>query len=186
VKRLDERKTWRAGTVAAMAAVVGLASPAAAADQSTTTLQVSPLTAEAGSPVQLTAKVLCPGEPRGGNGLGVTFFDGGTTLATEPVVANGFASHVAKFTTTGTHTITAAYNGNDNCYASHGMATVTVTPAEDCAWGADPCRDGQGRPPGSPHCPTRTSTLGIDRAARPSESPDSSESPESPDLCRSW
>ncbi|MFI2299714.1 Ig-like domain-containing protein [Actinacidiphila glaucinigra] len=110
-----------------MTAVVGAASPAAA-DQSTTTLQISPTTAAAGSPVQLTARVFCPGEPGGGVGLGVTFFDGGNILDTRPVVANGFAGYVARFATTGTHTITAAYNGNVNCFASNAKATVTVTP----------------------------------------------------------
>ncbi|MET9876717.1 Ig-like domain-containing protein [Actinacidiphila glaucinigra] len=177
MKPWDTRKMWTAGAFAAIAAVVGVASPAAAADQSTTTLQVSPTTAAAGSPVQLTARVSCPGEPSGGNGLGVTFFDGGNILATQPVVANGFASYVARFTSSGTHTITAAYNGNDNCFASNTTATVTVTPAEYCSYGTDSCRDDQGRRPGSSECQTRRSAPVIHQAARHSGSPD---------RCRSW
>lgn len=177
MKSWDIRRTWTAAAFAAMTAVVGVASPAAAADQSTTTLQVSPTTAAAGSPVQLTARVFCPGEPGGGNGLGVTFFDGGDILETRPVVANGFANYVARFATTGTHTITAAYNGNVNCFASNAEATVTVTPAEYCSYGTDSCRDGQGRRPGSSECQTRRSAPGIHRAARPSRSHDG---------CRSW
>ncbi|MFE2541579.1 Ig-like domain-containing protein [Actinacidiphila glaucinigra] len=177
MKPWDTRKTWTAAAFAAIAAVVGVTSPAAAADQSTTTLLVSPTTAVAGSPVQLTARVFCPGEPGGGIGLGVTFFDGGDILATQPVVANGFASYVARFASSGTHTITAAYNGNVNCFASNAEATLTVTPAEYCAYGTDPCRDGQKRPAGSHECPSRRSVPAIDQAARPSGSPG---------RCRSW
>ncbi|MFJ5221223.1 Ig-like domain-containing protein [Streptomyces sp. NPDC088354] len=149
--------TWKAGAFAAIAAIVGFASPAAAAVPSTTAVQASPSTAVTGAPVQLTATVTCTGDPSGG--LGMTFFDGADTLATVPVGANGQANFTATFATTGTHTITAAYNGNDNCFASNATATVAVTAAEDCPWGPLPCRDGHAHPPGTHHpCPTRPST----------------------------
>ncbi|MFE2385448.1 Ig-like domain-containing protein [Streptomyces misionensis] len=128
---MARRHPRRQGTLiatAVLAAVVGLATPAAAAG-SLTTVQASPSTATVGSPVTLTATVACPQDPTGG--LGVTFFDGGDTLDTVPVDASGHATLATSFGTTGTHTITAAYNGNqvggEGCGASNGTTTVTVT-----------------------------------------------------------
>jgi hypothetical protein len=61
----------------------------------------------------------------------VTFFDGGTELPTVPVNSSGQATLTTSFSTTGSHEITAAYNGNQvgeaGCGASNGMTTVTVT-----------------------------------------------------------
>ncbi|MFC5955537.1 Ig-like domain repeat protein [Streptomyces pratens] len=116
---------WKTGTILALAAVVGLASPAAAAVNSTTTVTASPPEANVGVPVALTATVTCDDDPSGG--LGMTFFDGGDILNTVPVGADGQAEHTTAFTTTGTHTITAAYNGNDNCSASNNTTTVVVS-----------------------------------------------------------
>ncbi|MBQ0826169.1 Ig-like domain-containing protein [Streptomyces tagetis] len=110
----------------ALAAVVGLASPAWAVPSSTT-VTATPPSAEVDTPVQLAATVDCPADPTGG--LGVTFFDGSDLLDTVPVNANGQASYTATFTTTGTHTITAAYNGNADCDASNNTTTVQVTAA---------------------------------------------------------
>lgn len=128
---MARRNPRRPGTLiatAALALVVGLATPAAAADSSTT-VQASPSTATVGSPVTLTATVMCPEDPTGG--LGVTFFDGGDTLDTVPVDASGHATLATSFGATGPHTITAAYNGNqagdEGCGASNGTTTVTVT-----------------------------------------------------------
>lgn len=118
---------WKSGTILALAAVVGLASPAAAAADSTTTVTASPSAANVGVSVTLTATVTCDADPSGG--LGVTFFDGGNLLDTVPVSGSGQAQHRAAFTTTGTHTITAAYNGNDNCFASSNTTTVVVSAA---------------------------------------------------------
>lgn len=109
----------------ALAAVLGLASPAWAVPSSTT-VTASPQSAEVGTAVQLQATVDCPADPTGG--LGVTFFDGGNELGTAPVNANGQAGQTATFTTVGTHTITAAYNGNAECDASNNTTTVQVTP----------------------------------------------------------
>jgi hypothetical protein len=109
---------------AAMAAVVAVASPAAAA-QSGTTVQATPQTAAIGQSVGLTATVTCAEDPSGG--LGMTFFDGGDILATVPVGADGRAAYTAGFASTGAHTITAAYNGNDNCSASNSSTTVEVS-----------------------------------------------------------
>jgi hypothetical protein len=116
-------------TFAALA-VVAFASPAAAAPaavSSGTTVQASPSTAATGQPVDLSATVTCAGNPSGG--LGMTFFDGANLLTTIPVDADGTAAYTTSFTSTGAHTITAAYNGNDNCDASNSTTTVQVTAA---------------------------------------------------------
>ncbi|MYY19059.1 Ig-like domain repeat protein [Streptomyces sp. SID4912] len=87
----------------------------------------SPQSTEVNTPVQLAATVDCPADPTGG--LGVTFFDGGDLLDTVPVNANGQAGYTATFTTTGAHTITAAYNGTADCDAINNTTTVQVTAA---------------------------------------------------------
>ncbi|WP_234354585.1 Ig-like domain-containing protein [Streptomyces sp. NRRL WC-3618] len=125
MRRWQDRRMWKTGTILALAAVVSLASPAAAAVDSTTTVTASPPAANVGVSVTLTATVTCADDPTGG--LGVTFFDGGDLLDTVPVSTNGQAEHTTSFTTTGTHTITAAYNGNDNCFASSNTTTVVVS-----------------------------------------------------------
>ncbi|MEU9922503.1 Ig-like domain-containing protein [Streptomyces griseoluteus] len=114
----------------AIAAVLGLASPAAA-DETTTTVTATPQTTTAGSPVHLQAQVACSSNP--GGGLGVTFFDGSTELIpTVHVGADGRADYTTTFTP-GTHIITATYNGNGNgngsCAASSATTTVQVTSA---------------------------------------------------------
>ncbi|MFC5956274.1 Ig-like domain-containing protein [Streptomyces pratens] len=106
---------------------MAFASPAAAAEPSTTTVQASPSAATIGQPVTLTTTVTCAGDPSGG--LGMTFFDGGDILDTVPVTAAGAAVYTAHLSTVGTHTITAAYNGNDNCSASSAEATVVMSAA---------------------------------------------------------
>lgn len=108
----------------ALAVVLGLASPAWAVPSSTV-VTATPQSAEVGAPVQLAATVDCPADPTGG--LGVTFFDGGDLLDTVPVNANGQASYTATFATVGSHSITAAYNGNAECDASSNTTTVQVT-----------------------------------------------------------
>ncbi|MEU6383823.1 Ig-like domain-containing protein [Streptomyces bauhiniae] len=116
----------RLTVAAALAAVLGLASPAWAVPSSTT-VTASPQSATVNTPVQLLATVDCPADPTGG--LGVTFFDGGDLLDTVPVNANGQAGYTATFTTAGTHTITAAYNGNTDCDASNSTTNVQVSAA---------------------------------------------------------
>ncbi|MGW2181830.1 Ig-like domain-containing protein [Streptomyces sp. NPDC001732] len=111
-------------TSAALAIVLAAAAPAAAAPSSTS-VTASPSSAAVNSPVQLTASVTCDVDP--GGGLGVSFFDGGDLLGTVPVAANGQATYPASFTTAGTHTITAAYNGNGACDASNSTTTVQVS-----------------------------------------------------------
>lgn len=124
MRRWQERKAWGMAIPAAMAAVVAVASPAAAA-QSGTTVQATPQTAAIGQSVGLTATVTCAEDPSGG--LGMTFFDGGDILATVLVGADGGAAYTASFASAGAHTITAAYNGNPNCSASNGSTTVEVS-----------------------------------------------------------
>ncbi|WP_189109084.1 Ig-like domain-containing protein [Streptomyces camponoticapitis] len=111
---------------AALAAVLGLATPAWAVP-STTTVTATPQTAAVGDQVQLAATVDCPADPTGG--LGVTFFDGSTLLDTVPVDANGLAGLTTTFSTVGSHTITAAYNGSAECDASNSTTAVQVTSA---------------------------------------------------------
>jgi hypothetical protein len=126
VKSLKNRVTWSLATATAvMTAAVAVASPAAAAVPSTTAVQASPSSATTGQAVTLTATVTCAGDPSGG--LGMTFFDGGDLLNTVPVSSGGVATYSAQFATVGTHTITAAYNGNDNCNASNGTTTVAIS-----------------------------------------------------------
>lgn len=110
----------------ALTAVLGLATPAEAVASSTTVV-ATPQSTAVGAPVQLTATVTCTGDPSGG--LGMTFFDGSNQLNTVPVAADGQAIYSTTFSTVGTHTITAAYNGNGTCDASNGTTTVQVTTA---------------------------------------------------------
>ncbi|MFF4659374.1 Ig-like domain-containing protein [Streptomyces sp. NPDC001381] len=128
MKRTHHRRTWKTATAVALAAVVGLASPAVAAPTtSTTSVTASPAAAYAGAYVTLNVTVTCEGDPSG-NPLGVTFFDGADPLEPNAAVGpDGKAVKTVKFTTPGSHVITAAYNGNDNCFASSGKTTVEVT-----------------------------------------------------------
>ncbi|MFD8685931.1 Ig-like domain-containing protein [Streptomyces sp. NPDC059651] len=111
-------------TVAA-ATLLSLATSAAAADPSSTTVQATPAAATTGQLVTLDATVTCSSDPS--DGLGVSFFDGTELLATAPVSTDGHSSLTTGFTTTGTRTITAAYNGDDSCSASNGTTTITVS-----------------------------------------------------------
>ncbi|NXY93063.1 Ig-like domain repeat protein [Streptomyces sp. BR123] len=120
------RGRTRLVVVTALAAVLGLGSPAWAVPSSTT-VTATPQSAAVGAPVHLVATVDCPSDPAGG--LGVTFFDGSDLLGTVPVQANGQAGYIATFATTGSHSITAAYNGNADCDASHSTTVVQVTSA---------------------------------------------------------
>jgi Bacterial Ig-like domain (group 3) len=97
---------------------------------STTTVEASPAQANTGQEIVLTATVTCPGfSPTGG--LGVTFFAGPDLLDTVPVGANGQATLTTSFDTPGNRTITAAYNGNQNCSASNDTTVVQVSEAPD-------------------------------------------------------
>ncbi|MER5895400.1 Ig-like domain-containing protein [Streptomyces sp. NPDC001876] len=111
----------------AAATVLSLAPSAAALDPSSTTVQATPSPATTGQLVTLDATVTCTSDPS--SGLGVSFFDGPNLLATAPVSAGGRSSLTTGFTTTGTHDITAAYNGDDTCGASSSNTTVTVSRA---------------------------------------------------------
>lgn len=126
---LRSRQRRGVGTTLALtvSALVAFAAPAAAQVLSSTSVQAVPSSAASGQAVALDATVTCAGDPSGG--LGMTFFDGANLLATVPVAADGTATYSTSFTTTGTHTITAAYNGNGNCDASNNTTTVDVTAA---------------------------------------------------------
>jgi hypothetical protein len=124
---------WQIGRILLPAALVpvtlaGLAvsaTQASAQVDSTTTVTASPMVAGVGQSVTLTAEVTCAGDPSGG--LGLSFSDGPNLIATVPVDSSGDASLTTTFSTAGTHTITASYDGNSNCYASYSTMTVTVT-----------------------------------------------------------
>ena len=112
------------------AALAGLAvsatqASAQALDPTSTTVQASPASASVGQAVTLTAEVSCPADPSGG--LGVTFFDGSNLVATVPVDSSGNGSLTTNFSATGSHVITAAYNGDTDCAASNNTTTVDVT-----------------------------------------------------------
>ncbi|MET9062859.1 Ig-like domain-containing protein [Streptomyces antibioticus] len=130
-------KAWFMVVPAALAAVGAFASPALAAEPSTTSVQTTPSSASTGEQVHLTATVTCTADPSGG--LGVTFFDGATLLDTVPVAADGTAQLNTTFTAPGTHSITGAYNGNDNCGASSGTSTVQVSAAPTPPSGTGAC-----------------------------------------------
>ncbi|SEG52547.1 Ig-like domain (group 3) [Actinacidiphila yanglinensis] len=112
---------------AAAAAVVALAPSAAAVDTSSTTVEASPSSATTGRLVVLDATVTCTSDPS--TGLGVSFFDGDNLLATAPVSTDGQSFLTTGFTTTGTHIITATFNGDAGCGASHATTDVTVSRA---------------------------------------------------------
>ncbi len=138
-------RNWWGSAATALVAVVAFATPAAAQESSTTTVQAVPSSAAVGAPVELIATVSCPNDPSGG--LGVTFFDGGDILDTKQVGADNTARLPdTTFDTVGTHTITAAYNGNAECFASSASTTVTVsatpTPPSPPASPQTPCRCG--------------------------------------------
>jgi len=110
---------------AALAAVLGLASPAAAVG-STTAVTATQFSTALGAVVRLQAAVACASDPSGG--MGVTFWDGSTNLGTVSVGVDGKAAQLALFTT-GTHEVTAAYSGNGECDASSATTTVEVSAA---------------------------------------------------------
>ncbi|MEU0673474.1 Ig-like domain-containing protein [Streptomyces sp. NPDC006172] len=111
-------------TSAALAVVLATATSAAAAPSSTS-VTAAPASTTVGSPVQLTATVTCGSDPSGG--LGMSFFDGADLLDTVPVGIDGQANYIVSFSSTGTHNITAAYNGNGACDASNSTTTVQVS-----------------------------------------------------------
>lgn len=137
MKACRARKAGVMVAAAAAATVLFLAPSAAAAAPSSTTVQATPSSATTGQLVTLDATVTCSSDPSGG--LGVSFFDGVNLLATAPVSADGHSSLATGFTTTGTHTITAAYNGDDSCGASSATTTVTVSEAPAPPAGSPGC-----------------------------------------------
>lgn len=105
--------------------------PVAVSATPTTTLLAAPQNpVTVGTNESLSATVTSSlGTPTGG----VTFFDGSTPLATEPLDATGVAMCSVSFSTTGQHTITATYMANATFAASTSSALgLTVsTPASN-------------------------------------------------------
>jgi hypothetical protein len=90
----------------------------------TTTLTVQPTTATAGQAITLTATVRGAAGATGTPTGSVAFRDGGTTLATVPLQANGQATFTISTLGVGSHTITAAYSGD----ASFAPSTSNAVP----------------------------------------------------------
>jgi sugar lactone lactonase YvrE len=75
------------------------------------------------APLTLTAQVSGTGSTPGGT---VNLLDGGTSIATLPVPANGLVAFVNPALAIGVHTLTAAYSGDTN-HAATNSATVAET-----------------------------------------------------------
>ncbi|GGR76947.1 hypothetical protein GCM10010269_15210 [Streptomyces humidus] len=117
---------WAGLTSVALATVTAVAAPAFAVPSGTTVI-ASPSVTTVNTSVEFDVTVTCESDPSGG--LGVTFFDSGDLLSTVPVAADGKAAYTTSFSTIGSHTITAAYNGNGSCDASSGSTSVQVSAA---------------------------------------------------------
>ena len=79
-----------------------------------------------GENVTFTATIAgFPANPLSGSAGTVAFSDGETALGTAPV-SGGAASFTTSFTSTGNHTITAAYSGDANSAASSGSLSQAV------------------------------------------------------------
>lgn len=113
--------------VVAAVMAVGFAGAAAAQEVSTTVVVASDTLPNLGEAVTFTATVTSAGSVVGG--LGVTFFDGGTTLDTVLVEADGTASLTTSTLTLGPHHITAAFNGTLEASASSNTVDITVIAA---------------------------------------------------------
>jgi hypothetical protein len=94
---------------------------------STTSLSASPSAAVTGQSVVFTATVAAAAPGAGLPTGTVTFMDGNVTLGTVAVSASGTATLTARFTTTGSHTITAVYNGDGNFTGSSQKITEQVS-----------------------------------------------------------
>ena len=106
----------------------------------TTTLSVSPTTVMYGDPAVLTAVV---GPPSGATGT-VSFHEGTTLLGTSSLDSSATAVLPVSTLNTGTHTITATYNGDLNFPPStSNPATLTVTQRTGAGGGSCVDRDGQ-------------------------------------------
>ena len=96
----------------------------------TTTVTASPTNVNPGQPVTLSAHVTCPGGTPTGT---VQFFDGTNPIGNATLDAQGNATLVTTSLSTGTHQITAAYQGNEVCPPSVSepvTVTVGVVPVE--------------------------------------------------------
>ena len=105
---------------AAVGAMVLMATPAAAAVATTTTVSVQGTVATT-CPVTLTAKIT----PVNATGT-VDFKDGNTVIAAAAVVTNGTATANHTFNATGVHVIGANFKGTGDFTVSAGSANVTV------------------------------------------------------------
>jgi Bacterial Ig-like domain (group 3)/Chitobiase/beta-hexosaminidase C-terminal domain len=96
---------------------------------STTTLEASPTSANAGQSVTLTATVTSQSGTNTPTGT-VTFYNGSTSLGTAPLGASGTATLSITTLTAGSDPITASYGGDNNDAASTSTpVTVTISAA---------------------------------------------------------
>ena len=101
--------------------------PGAALPASTTTLQASPTSANAGQSVTLTATVTSQSGTNTPTGT-VTFYNGSTALGTATLNSSGVATFSTTTLPAGSDSITAAYGGDSNAAGSTSQAvTVTIT-----------------------------------------------------------
>jgi large repetitive protein len=94
---------------------------------STTQISSSANPSASGQSVAFTATVAPQGAPGTATGT-VTFSDGGTTLATQPL-SGGIATLSSAALSVGSHSITANYNGDANNQASSATLTQVVSAA---------------------------------------------------------
>lgn len=120
------------GTLAFVAPAMSVAH--AQATITTSTSVTAPPTVPAGTPVKLTATVICTGATTGPTGS-VNFFDTAVTPITflgAGTLAGGPGTATTSVTTSfsappNTHTVTAVYSGDAQCLPSLGTITVNVT-----------------------------------------------------------
>ena len=94
-----------------------------------TTLQAMPDSIQSGAAVSLIATVSSSsGTPTGA----VTFSDGATPLAAQPLDASGVGVYTGTFSSSGTHTITASYRANAS-YASSTSSPLNLTVSDAAA-----------------------------------------------------
>ena len=108
----------------------------------TLTLGVSPSSAGYGTLITLTAAVF-PSVASGD----VTFLDGGSSIGTSAIMANGQATYTVTSLTVGSHSLTAVYSGDTNYNQStstdRSLTITQATPAIMLASSANPSTIGQ-------------------------------------------
>ena len=106
----------------------GTSNPVVVQANSAVVLTATPNPVQVGNTVTLTATVADASAGTSGTPTGSIQFTDGTTVLGTATVANGVATITVTFSTTGTHSLTAAYGGDSSFVGSTGTATETVNP----------------------------------------------------------